>query len=76
MVDSASQAEDILEDGGNIRRTRTTAAGRKQSPSKTAKQTEVYLPGDWLQHKRCRATLKAVGGLLGSQPSSEAVPQS
>ena len=35
MVDSASQAEDILEDDGDIRRTRTTAVGRKRSPSET-----------------------------------------
>ena len=56
MVDSASQAEDILEDDGDIRRTHTTAAGRKQSPNETAEQTEAHLPGDWLRHKRCRAS--------------------
>ena len=46
----------ILEDDGDIRRTRTPAACRKRSPSKTAKQTEVHLPGDWLRHRRCRAS--------------------
>ena len=46
MVDSASQAEDILEDDGGIRRTRRTAAGWKRGPSETAEQTEVHLPGD------------------------------
>ena len=56
MMDSASQAEDILEDDADIRRTRTTAAGRKRGPSETAEQTEVHLPGDWLRHKRCRAS--------------------
>ena len=55
MVDSASQAEDILEDDGDIRRTRTTVVGRKRGPSETAEQTEVHLPGDWLWHRRCRA---------------------
>ena len=56
MVDSASLAEDILGDDGGIRRTRTTAAGRKQGPSETAEQTEVHLPGDWLRYRRCRAS--------------------
>ena len=56
MVDSASKAEDILGDDRGIRRTRTTAAGRKRGPSETAEQTEVYLPGDWLRHRRCRAS--------------------
>ena len=56
MVDSASQAEDILEDDGGIRRTRRTAAGWKRGPSDTAEQTEVHLPGDWLRHRRCRAS--------------------
>ena len=56
MVDSASQAEDILEDAGDIRRTRTTAEGRKRSPSETVEQTEVHLPGDWLRHRHCRAS--------------------
>ena len=46
MVDSASQAEDILEDDRGIRHTCTTAAGRKRGPSETAEQTEVHLPGD------------------------------
>ena len=46
MVDSASQAEDILGDDGGIRRTRTTAAGRKRLPSETGEQMEVYLSGD------------------------------
>ena len=44
VVDSASQAEDILEDDGDICRTCTTAAGRKRSPSETAEQMEVHLP--------------------------------
>ena len=56
MVDSASQAEDILEDDGDICRMRTTAAGRKRSQNETAEQTEVHLPGDWLRHKLCRAS--------------------
>ena len=46
MVDSASQAEDILEIDGGIHHTRTTAVGRKRGPSETAEQTEVHLPGD------------------------------
>ena len=56
MVNSASQPEDILGDDGGIRRTRTTAVGRKRVPSETAEQTKVYLPGDWLRHMRCRAS--------------------
>ena len=40
MVDSACQAEDILEDDGGIRRTRTTTAGRKLGPGETAEQTD------------------------------------
>ena len=46
MVDSASQAEDILKDDGGIRRTRRTTAGRKRGSRETAEQTEIHLPGD------------------------------
>ena len=56
MADSASQAEDSLEDDGDMRHTRTAAARRKRSPSETAEQMEVRLAGNWLQHKCCRAS--------------------
>ena len=57
-MDSASQAEDSLEDHGDMRRIRTTAVHRKRSPSETAEQMEVYLSGNRLRrnHHRVSAT--------------------
>ena len=55
MADSASQAEDRLEDDGDMHHTRTAAARRKRSPSETAEQREVHLAADRLLKQRHRA---------------------
>ena len=75
MVDSASQAEDNLDDDSNICSTCTTAARRKQSPSENmwSRQSFTCQAIDWLQHK-CDSG--AEGGSLGSRPFLEAAQQS
>ena len=69
MVDSTSQAEYILEHDGDIRCTRTTAAGRKRGPSETAEQTEVHLPGDWLRIGTAEPVRLGSSGRFAWQPT-------